>query len=183
MIIRVRGGKPLRGRTTLPIDPAVAQRAFTVAALCSHATRFEEHVEGSAALAMLEVLRALGVAVERNETSVRIGGVGLRCLSAPAGVLDAGTSPLAFALTVGLLSAQRFGTRVLLDTVGESPAPLIATALRARGAMVAEGNLQAPGAHGKKRTSLAVAPLVDDEALRATEHVLQAPNELVKPLC
>lgn len=180
MIIRVRGGKPLRGRSALPIDPEVALRAFTVAALCSHATRFEGHVAGSAALAMLEVLRALGVAVERDDASVRIGGVGLRGLSAPAGVLDAGTSPLAFALTTGLLSAQRFGTRVLLETIGESPAPLIASALRARGAMVAEGNLQAPGAHGRKRTSLAVAPLVDDETLRATEHVLPAPNELVK---
>jgi 3-phosphoshikimate 1-carboxyvinyltransferase len=180
MRVRVHGGVPLRGRAALPVDPAVAQRALAVAALCSHPTRIDERIEGSGPLSMLQVLRSLGVSIEHEVESTRIAGVGRTGLTAPAGALDAGTSPLAFAITVGLLSAQRFGTRVLLETTAESPAPAIAAALRARGAMIAEGNVQAPGAHGRKRTSLAVAPLVDDEALRSLEHVLPVPNELVK---
>jgi 3-phosphoshikimate 1-carboxyvinyltransferase len=180
MRVRVHGGLPLRGKAALPVDPAVAQRAIAVAALCSHPTRIDEHIAGSDPLSMVHVLRALGVSIEHEAASTRITGVGRTGLTAPKGALDAGTSSLAFAITVGLLSAQRFGTRVLLETTAESPAPAIAAALRARGAMIAEGNVQAPGAHGRKRTSLSVAPLVDDETLRPLEHVLQAPNELVK---
>jgi 5-enolpyruvylshikimate-3-phosphate synthase len=180
MKLIVRGGIALRGRVSLPVDAAVAQRALAVAALCSHDTRIDERLAGTATSSMIGVLRALGIAIEHEPGSTRVAGVGLTGLAAPAGALDAGTSPLAFAITVGLLSAQRFGTRVLLETTAESPAPAIASALRARGAMIAEGNVQAPGAHGRKRTSLAVAPLVDDEALRPLEHVLQAPSELVK---
>jgi 3-phosphoshikimate 1-carboxyvinyltransferase len=178
MKLRVHGGRPLRGRALLPIDGAVAQRALAVAALCSHPTRFAARV--LEADPMVRVLRALGVTIDESAESTRVAGVGLRGLSAPSGALDTGKSPLAFAITAGLLSAQRFGTRVLLETPGESPAPAIAAALRARGAMIAEGNLQAPGAHGCKRTSLSVAPLVDDEALRESEHELSVPNDLVK---
>jgi len=180
MRVRVHGGVPLRGKVALPIDPAVAQRAIAVAALCSHPTRIDERIAGNGPLSMLHMLQALGVSIEHEAESMRIAGVGRTGLAAPKGALDAGTSPLAFAIAVGLLSAQRFGTRVLLETTAASPAPAIAAALRARGAMIAEGNVQAPGAHGRKRTSLAVAPLVDDEALRALEHVLPVPNELVK---
>jgi len=178
MKLRVRGGAPLRGRAALPADMAVAQRALAVAALCSHATRIAERLpEGDA---MIGVLRALGVTIAHGAEGTHVSGVGLRGLTAPAGALDAGTSATAFAITTGLLCAQRFGTRVLLETAGESPAPAIAAALRARGAMIAEGNLQAPGPGGSKRTSLAVAPLVDDEALRELERALAAPNEHVK---
>ena len=42
MRVRVHGGLPLRGEVALPVDPAVAQRAIAVAALCSHATRIDE---------------------------------------------------------------------------------------------------------------------------------------------
>jgi 3-phosphoshikimate 1-carboxyvinyltransferase len=180
MTLRVRGGAPLSGHARLPADAAVAQRALTIAALCSHDTRLDERIAGTDLASMISVLRALGVTVEHGDASTRITGVGVRGLSAPAGALDAGTSPLTFAITVGLLAPQRFGTRVLLDTLAESPAAALAAALRARGAMIADGTQRAPGARGRTRTSLAVAPLVDDEVLRPIEHVLAAPAELVK---
>jgi len=180
MTLRVRGGAPLCGQAALPADAAVAQRALSIAALCSHDTRIDERLVGAEVSSTMGLLRALGIAIERGDGSTRVKGAGLHGLRAPSGALDAGESPLTFAIGVGLLSAQRFGTRVLLETRGESPAALLARALRARGAMVADGTMQAPGPGGRTRTSLAVAPLVDDETLRAHEHVLAAPSELAK---
>lgn len=180
MTVRVHGGVPLRGTVALPPDTTVALRALAVAALCSHATRIDEPLAGADVRSLVGVLRALGVPIEHDPQAIRVTGMGLRGLGAPTGALDAGASPVTFAIAAGLLSAQRFGTRVLLDNYGESPAAMIAAGLRARGAMIADGTQRAPGPDGRTRTSLAVAPLVDGEALRAIEHVLELPHELAK---
>lgn len=187
--LRVRGGAPLRGEAALPSDAAVAQRALAIAALCAHDAWIPMTAPGgpggpggpgAPVRSLARALRELGVTLDEQPGGYRVRGAGLHGLRAPSGALDAGASPLGFALIASLLSAQRFGTRVTLETLDASPAGALASALRARGAMIAEGNVRAPGPDGRTRASLAVAPLVDDEALRGVEHVLERPDELVK---
>ncbi len=181
--VRIEGGRALRGALALPSDPQVAQRALALSAIANGETRIEGALSGGAIRSTLEVLRGLGVEIEVGDASTVVRGAGLRSLRAPAGALDAGSSPTALAIAVGLLSGQSFGTRVLVDAArGKSTRNQIVEALRARGAMVAEGVVHsthvAQGSAGRipPRASIAVAPLVEGETLAAIEWVLREPD-------
>lgn len=180
--VRIEGGRALRGALVLPSDPQVAQRALALSAIANGETRIEGALSGAAIRSTLEVLRGLGVEIEVGDASTLVRGAGLRSLRAPAGALDAGSSPTALAIAVGLLSGQSFGTRVLVDAArGKSTRNQIVEALRARGAMVAEGVVHSTqvaqaSASIPPRASIAVAPLVEGETLGAIEWVLREPD-------
>jgi 3-phosphoshikimate 1-carboxyvinyltransferase len=182
--VRIGGGKPLCGESALPSDREVAQRALALAVLARGETRIALDPESDAPAVLglalqhtLEVLRALGGRIEQEGNSLRVLGRGRRGLTAPTGALNAGSSPTTLAIAVGILSGQRFGTRVAFDGGGLDPCAPMVEALRARGAMISSNQ----HAHGSRtHSSVAVAPLVDDEALGAIEHVLRAPSDAVK---
>jgi len=56
----------------------------------------------------MEILRAMGIEIERKENEVIVEGKGLYGLSEPEGVLDARNSGTTMRLLLGLLAAQSF---------------------------------------------------------------------------
>jgi 3-phosphoshikimate 1-carboxyvinyltransferase len=188
--VRVTGGRPLRGSVRLPGDGLVAQRALALCTLGNGDSRisgFAVDPSRSHMRSTLGVLRALGAELELSGAVMTVRGRGLGGLRAPSGVLDAGDSPAAYAIALGLLSGQAFGTRVLLDVAcGQASRAQIIEALRARGAMVAEGAWHAPAAHASSeaapvtgpvaRTSTNMAPLLTGESLAPIEWILRGPD-------
>jgi 3-phosphoshikimate 1-carboxyvinyltransferase len=163
--LRIRPGKPLRGRVQVAGDLHIGQQALLWAALAHGSSRVaglgarEDHRR------LLVALRSLGVKVEEGD-ALRIEGVGLRGLRMPTGALDAGESESTLVLLTALLAGQTFGTRVNAHA-GALAASLrtLITPLRARGAHVAgkaseDGDVFAP---------VSAAPLLADELLQSVE--------------
>lgn len=101
-------------------------------------TEVSGFLEGEDALATLNAFRAMGVRIEGPEGGrVRIEGVGLRGLRAPAAALDLGNSGTSMRLLAGLLAGQDF-TSVMTGDVSLSKRPMerVAAPLRQMGAVV-----------------------------------------------
>jgi 3-phosphoshikimate 1-carboxyvinyltransferase len=156
----------------VPADPAIAQRALLIAALCEGETRLSgfSGTGGREAAAMVGALRALGVAVDEpapGELVVR--GAGLHGLRAPAGAIPCGTTAVTARLLCGALAAQRFGATLVCEgAAGRSPMAHIARALRARGAVV-EGRRH-PTRAGELLAPLTVGPLAEGRVLAPLEY-------------
>ena len=80
----------------------------------------------------------MGVAVESTGDATTVHGVGLRGLQMPTDVVDCGNSGTTMRLLAGLLSGQRFGTRMIGDeSLTLRPMGRVIRPLRARGAHIA----------------------------------------------
>jgi 3-phosphoshikimate 1-carboxyvinyltransferase len=174
--LHIRGGRALRGRVRVPIDLDVAQIALLMAALADGCSELPAVPAGSDAVALLEVVRALGVRY-RNRNILEIDGVGLDGFSLPPSALDCGSAWLGMALTAGLLSGQHFGTRITVHpSLAARPIDQIVGPLRARGAQIAARS----DGHGALVPSLAVAPLVEGEHLHALDCTLSRAEPAAK---
>jgi 3-phosphoshikimate 1-carboxyvinyltransferase len=166
-VLRIVGGRPLRGRVRVPPDLEVAQRALFFAALAEGRSELLGLPVTSSLASTIELLRALGVPIATGETTA-VEGVGLSGLTMPRGALDCGAAWTSLALTAGVLSAQRFGTRITVDrTLAQRSVEHLVGPLRARGGQI---TAQTGTLAGRALTPpLSVAPLVEGEALRALD--------------
>ncbi|GMU44429.1 MAG: 3-phosphoshikimate 1-carboxyvinyltransferase [Xanthomonadales bacterium PRO6] len=104
------------GRISVPGDKSISHRAVMFGALARGRTEVSGFLPGEDTLHTAQILRQLGVAIERSaETSLRIDGVGLHGLRASAQVLDCGNAGTAMRLLAGLLSGQRFASTLVGD--------------------------------------------------------------------
>jgi 3-phosphoshikimate 1-carboxyvinyltransferase len=174
--LRIIGGAPLSGTAEMPADRRVAQRALLLCALSEGECSIAARIRGPDLLAMARALRAMGIAVEVEAELTRIRGRGLCGLGMPPGALDCGHSRDTLALLAGLLSGQRFGTRLLFAGPGHGPLDHVLGALRARGAHVAASGT----ADQALRPPLSFAPLLPGEALRGIECELPQPDPYAK---
>jgi 3-phosphoshikimate 1-carboxyvinyltransferase len=120
----------------------------------------------------------MGVAIESADDATTIHGVGLRGLRMPADVVDCGNSGTTMRLLAGLLSGQRFGSRMVGDeSLSRRPMGRVIQPLRARGAHIA-------GTAGPKPDELyppiSIAPLVESEALKGIEYSMPVASAQVK---
>jgi len=120
----------------------------------------------------------MGVAVENADEAAMVHGVGLHGLRMPTDVVDCGNSGTTMRLLAGLLSGQRFGTRMTGDeSLTQRPMGRVIKPLRARGAHIA-------GAAGAKPDELyppiSIAPLVEGEALKGIEYSMPIASAQVK---
>jgi 3-phosphoshikimate 1-carboxyvinyltransferase len=108
----VRPAKRLRGAIAVPGDKSISHRAGMLNALADGGAVVENFLAGEDCLSTLEVLGALGVESELDESGprpvLRIQGVGLYGLSEPEDVLDCGNSGTTMRLMSGILSGQPF---------------------------------------------------------------------------
>lgn len=113
---RVGPGGRLRGRLRVPGDKSISHRSIMLGAIAEGTTRIEGFLEGGDSLATLAAFRAMGVPIERpGPGRVRIEGVGLHGLAAPAAPLDLGNSGTSMRLLCGLLAGQRFAVTLVGD--------------------------------------------------------------------
>ncbi len=175
---RVRASGPLRGSVRVPGDKSIGHRSLIFAALARGACRIRGLSGGLDNVATSSAFEAMGVQVERGETETQVQGVGLRGLRMPQDVVDCGNSGTTMRLFAGLLSGQRFGTRMVGDaSLTRRPMSRVIEPLRARGAHIA-------GTSGSKEGELyppiSIAPLVDGESLLGIEYEMPVASAQVK---
>ena len=126
------------GRLRVPGDKSISHRALMFGALADGKTRVSGFLPGEDCLATMAALEAMGAVIERTgETALRIDGVGLRGLRAPASPLDMGNSGTAMRLFAGLLAGQAFDTMLIGDaSLTKRPMERVAAPLRMMGADV-----------------------------------------------
>ncbi len=120
----------------------------------------------------------MGVAVQSTDEATTVHGVGLRGLQMPTSVVDCGNSGTTMRLLAGLLTGQRFGTRMTGDeSLTRRPMGRVIKPLRARGAHIA-------GTAGAQPDELyppiSIAPLVEGEALKGIEYSMPIASAQVK---
>ena len=175
---RVRRRGPLRGSVRVPGDKSIGHRSLIFGALGRGVSRVTGLSEGLDNAATRQAFRAMGVAVESTAQATSIHGVGLRGLQMPTDLVDCGNSGTTMRLLAGLLSGQRFGTRMTGDdSLTRRPMGRVIGPLRARGAHIA-------GTAGAKPDELyppiSIAPLVEGEALKGIEYSMPIASAQVK---
>ncbi len=149
---RVAPGGRLIGRIRVPGDKSISHRAVMLGSLADGTTAVEGLLEGEDVLATLAAFRAMGVQAEGPEQgSLRIHGVGLHGLQAPAVPLDMGNSGTAMRLLTGILAGQSFDSTLTGDaSLSQRPMNRVADPLRAMGAQIdaAEGGRPPLHVHG-----------------------------------
>ncbi len=175
---RVRHSGPLRGTIRVPGDKSIGHRSLIFGALGRGVSRITGLSEGLDNAATREAFRSMGVAIETTEDTTTVHGVGLRGLRMPTDVIDCGNSGTTMRLLAGLLSGQRFGTRMVGDeSLTRRPMGRVIKPLRARGAHIA-------GTAGDKPDELyppiSIAPLIEGEALKGIEYSMPIASAQVK---
>ena len=105
----------MRGRFEPPGDKSVGHRLALLSAIAHGRSRLEGFAPGDDCGSTVGVVRALGVPAIRDGDSVEIEGRGYWGLTAPERDLDAGNSGSTARMACGILSAQRFDSRVVGD--------------------------------------------------------------------
>ncbi|MBX3247321.1 MAG: 3-phosphoshikimate 1-carboxyvinyltransferase [Myxococcales bacterium] len=183
MKLLVRASGPLRGKVRVPGDKSIGHRAVLFASLARGRCVVRGLSGGEDNLATLAAMRAMGVGVQVDGNDAVIDGVGLRGLSMPSGVVDCGNSGTTMRLFAGLLSAQRFGTRLVGDaSLTRRPMGRVVGPLRARGAHIAGSDRDGRPAPDLEACypPLSVAPLVEGESLLGIEYDMPVASAQVK---
>lgn len=135
----VAPGGQLSGRVRVAGDKSISHRSIMLGALAQGVTEIEGFLEGEDALATLQAFRDMGVVIEGPSAGrVRVHGVGLHGLKAPARSLYMGNSGTSMRLLMGLLCAQQFNVELTGDaSLGRRPMERVAKPLREMGASIA----------------------------------------------
>jgi len=135
---RIKGNLgPLTGEITPPGDKSVSHRSLIIGSLASGTTEVGGFLNCEDTISTANAMRKLGARIEINGSVVKISGNGLRGLSEPDDVIDAGNSGTTTRLLTGLLSAQGFFTAVTGDRyLRARPMKRVVDPLRLMGARI-----------------------------------------------
>ncbi|MBF2054360.1 MAG: 3-phosphoshikimate 1-carboxyvinyltransferase [Candidatus Sericytochromatia bacterium] len=135
--LTLQPGGPLRGQLTVPGDKSISHRALIFGALAEGTSSFEGLSDGADVAATRHCLAALGVGFEDHSEGLRVQGVGLQGLKAPAEALDCANSGTTLRLLMGVLAAQSFASRLIGDvSLSRRPMGRVAEPLRQMGAEI-----------------------------------------------
>ncbi len=124
----------LVGRLRVPGDKSISHRAALLGALASGATTIVGFLRAGDTERTLACLRALGVVIEEQASTLVVRGTTLR---QPAGPLDAGNSGTTLRLLTGILAGHPFETEITGDaSLRARPMDRIVAPLREMGAEV-----------------------------------------------
>jgi 3-phosphoshikimate 1-carboxyvinyltransferase len=113
---RVQPASRISGRFAVPGDKSISHRAVMFGALAEGTTLVSGFLPGADTLATAQILRNLGVTIERTGTTdLRIQGVGIGGLRPSAIPLDCGNAGTAMRLLAGLLAGQSFASTLIGD--------------------------------------------------------------------
>ena len=172
----VRPTPHLKGRVRVPGDKSIGHRCLMFGALAHGRSTIRRLSDGLDNRSTAEILRRLGVRIDTSEGHTLVEGVGLDGLRMADGPLDCGNSGTTMRLLAGLLSAQRFGSRLTGDrSLEQRPMKRVVAPLRARGAHIG-GTVRAENVY----PPLSIAPLVDGESLAGIEYEMPVASAQVK---
>ncbi len=105
--MKARG--PFHGEVAVPGDKSISHRAVLFAGLATGKSRVRGFLDAEDTMRTVGMMTALGAAVERiSPTELRVEGAGLRGLTEPADVIDAGNSGTTIRIGSGILAGQPF---------------------------------------------------------------------------
>ena len=137
----VTPGGSIRGEARVPGDKSVSHRSVMLGALAEGTTEVRGFLEGEDALATVAAFRAMGVSIEGpTRGELKIQGVGLGGLKAPAQPLDMGNSGTSMRLLSGILAGQNFESELVGDiSLMKRPMQRVITPLSRMGASIDSG--------------------------------------------
>ena len=143
---RVQPGGALRGRLRVPGDKSISHRAVMLGALADGTTHVTGFLNGEDCLCTMKAFQAMGARIEQlGPTELKVHGVGLHGLKAPAGPLDLGNSGTSMRLMSGLMSGQKFPTTLIGDeSLSRRPMKRIIGPLAQMGAKIEAEDGHAP---------------------------------------
>ena len=171
---------PLEGSVPVPSDRSITHRALILAALSNGPCELRGFAYGNDNLGTLRALGALGVRYEDDQKgTVRVRGVGLSGLRAPASEIDCGHSPTTARLLAGVLSAQPFASRLVgSPALSRRRMKAVVAPLVQRGARIAAS---ACSAHPDDvALPLDIGALEPGQRLAGIEYAMIAPNDHAK---
>ncbi|HVG29856.1 MAG TPA: 3-phosphoshikimate 1-carboxyvinyltransferase [Pyrinomonadaceae bacterium] len=145
--MRIRPARRLRGHVRVPGDKSVSHRAALLAALAGRGglTRVSNFSTSADCASTLHCLEQLGVAVERDGTTVSVEGAGLELRRAPTDALDCGNSGTTMRLLAGVLAGQDFSATLTGDaSLRSRPMRRVIEPLELMGARIASTQGRAP---------------------------------------
>lgn len=126
------------GEVRVPGDKSISHRALMLACLATGESRVRGILESADVQSTGGVLRTLGAKVPELGADVRIAGMGLRGLRAPAVPLDCGNSGTTTRLMAGVCAGYAFESTFVGDSsLSRRPMRRVARPLEAMGAQVA----------------------------------------------
>ena len=105
----------LKGSIKVPGDKSISHRSIMLGSIADGITRVSGFLEGDDSLATLNAFKDMGVQIERDGSNVVIHGVGMKGLEEPKNPLYLGNSGTSIRLMSGLLSAQKFNSKLCGD--------------------------------------------------------------------
>jgi 3-phosphoshikimate 1-carboxyvinyltransferase len=115
MLRTIQPSGPLTGALVLPGDKSISHRYAILASIAEGKSTIRNYSTGADCHSTLGAVKALGIDVEIDGTTVTIHGKGLDGWTAPAGDIDAGNSGSLIRMMAGVLAAQPFTTRIVGD--------------------------------------------------------------------
>lgn len=130
----------LSGELTPPGDKSISHRSVMIGSLARGTTLVSGFLDSEDTNSTIDAMKLLGVPIESLDTHVEIKGVGLKGLSAPKRIIDAGNSGTTVRLLMGLLSAQSFTSELTGDKYLQArPMRRVVDPLRLMGADISGG--------------------------------------------
>ncbi len=170
----VRPAGRLSGLVILPGDKSISHRYAMIASLAEGLSKITNYSTGADCHSTLGCVRALGIEVAEEGTTVTIQGCGLDGWTQPENDLDAGNSGSTIRMMSGLLAAQPFTSRIFGDeSLSRRPMGRIIKPLEQMGARIEAALIE--GNHGQ------FPPLaIHGSGLHAIDYTLPVPSAQVK---
>ncbi len=141
----VRTANSIHGNLILPGDKSVSHRAAMLSAMAVGETRIRNFATSADCASTLACMRALGVDIAQDASTVTVKGVGKAGFRKPDGPLDCGNSGTTMRLLAGILAGQDFDTTLTGDeSLQKRPMRRIVEPLIQMGARIETENGHAP---------------------------------------
>lgn len=141
-------------------DKSITHRAIILGSIANGVSFVHNYLNSQDCLATLQVMRQLGVVVEKTATTLTINGKGLNSLTEPNDVLNSKNSGTTMRLVSGILAAQQFMSVITGDlSLNNRPMNRIIRPLNEMGARV----------HGKDKNKKAPLCILPTKGLKAGE--------------
>ncbi|MGB3927093.1 MAG: 3-phosphoshikimate 1-carboxyvinyltransferase [Caldicoprobacterales bacterium] len=141
MILEIFPAKELRGSIQVPGDKSISHRGVIFGALSNGTTRLKNFLMANDCKSTIEIFRKMGISIDiQKNNTVLVHGKGLKGLSEPTSLLDAGNSGTTARLLLGLLSGQNFDSILTGDeSLRNRPMDRVSIPLREMGALFDTG--------------------------------------------
>ncbi|MCU1258065.1 MAG: 3-phosphoshikimate 1-carboxyvinyltransferase [Bryobacterales bacterium] len=141
----IRPANSISGSLTLPGDKSISHRYAIIASIAEGPSIIHNYSTGADCHSTLNAVRALGIPVAEDGTTVTIQGKGLDGYSASTGDIDAGNSGSLIRMISGVLAAQPFTSRIIGDeSLSGRPMQRIMSPLAEMGARIEARENQFP---------------------------------------